>query len=148
MSAPPPPVGALEPGGWSHNEGGEIIEGRPQSNGSFAYFTHTRSLQPKDVWRTRVEVGGNVVVGFATEQYNVEKHGETAESTAWVLLSGGMTRIFPDISEDGQEHVHPDHLRPHIPEAPFDLAVRCEPISNVPQIQFNDDTTLHRAGSH
>ena len=78
MSAPsPPPVDALEPQGWSHNEGGEIIERRPQSKGGLALFKHARSLQPKDVWRTRVEVGGIAFVGFATEKYNAEKHRET-----------------------------------------------------------------------
>jgi hypothetical protein len=143
MSAPSPPVGALEPAGWSHNEGGEITEGRPQSKGGYAVFRHTRALQAKDVWRMRVEVGGHAYVGFATEQFNVEKHGETYESVAWVYLGNGSTRIRPAISEDGQEHYHQDQLRPHIPEAPFDLALRCEAVSNVPQIQFNDDDVWH-----
>jgi hypothetical protein len=40
-------------------------------------------------------------------------------------------------------HWHLNHLRPHIPEAPFDLAVRCEAVSNVLQIQFNDDDVWH-----
>ena len=140
MSAPPPPVDALEPGGWSHNQAGEITEGRPQGNGNgWAIFKHCRSLQAKDVWKMRVEVGGWANVGFASEQFNVEKHGETYKSTAYVVLSSGTTRIFPDISEDGQDHYHDCHLGPHIPEAPFDLALRCEAVSNVPQIQFNDD---------
>jgi hypothetical protein len=141
MSAPP--VGALEPEGWSHSGNGEITEGRPQCRGGYACFKHTRSLQAKDVWRTRVEIGGNARVGFATEEFNAEKHGETVDSTAAVNLYNGTTCIFPDISENGQEHVHPNHLRPHIPEAPFDLAVRCEAVSNVPQIQFNDDDVWH-----
>ena len=87
MSAPPPPVDALEPGGWSHSGNGEITEGRPQRNGNgWANFKHTRALQPKDVWRMRVEVGGDAWVGFASEQYNAEKPGETGKSTAWVYL--------------------------------------------------------------
>ena len=144
MSAPPPPVDALEPGGWSHNGNGEITEGRPQGKGGGgAYFKHSRSLLAKDVWRMRVEVGGDVFVGFATEKYNAEKHGETNKSTAWVRLTDGTTDINSDISEDGQRHCHDDHLGPHIPEAPFDLAVRCEAVSNVPQIQFNDDNVWH-----
>ena len=144
MSAPSPPVDALEPQGWSHSEGGEIIEGRPQGKGGWnAYFKHTRSLQAKDVWRMRVEVGGTARVGFAPEQYNVEKDGETYKSTAWVRLGCGMTFIHPDISQDGRQHFHGGHLGPHIPEAPFDLAVRCEAVSNVPQIQFNDDDVWH-----
>jgi hypothetical protein len=91
----------------------------------------------------RVEVGGSAWVGFGSEQYNAEKHGETGKSTAGVNLSYGTTFIDPDISEDGQEHFHSGHLRPHIPEAPFDLALRCEAVSNVPQIQFNDDDVWH-----
>ena len=58
-------------------------------------------------------------------------------------LRSGTTHINPGISEDGQYHCHPDHLRPHIPKAPFDVAVRCEAVSNVPQIQFNDDDVWH-----
>ena len=127
-----PPVDALEPEGWSHNGNGEIIEGRPQGKiNSYAYFKHSRSLQAKDVWRMRVEVGGRAYIGFATEEYNVEKHWETYKSIAYVRLSGGMawllgsgsTCINTDISQDGQQHFYPHHLGPHIPEAPFDLAV-------------------------
>ena len=91
----------------------------------------------------RVEVGGSARVGFATEQYNVEKHGETNKSTACVCLDDGTTCIKTDISQDGQDHYHDRHLGPHIPEAPFDLALRCEAVSNVPQIQFNDDDVWH-----
>jgi hypothetical protein len=141
--APSPPVGALEPEGWSHNGAGEIIEGRPQSKRYAAFFKHTRSLQAKDVWKMRVEVGGDAWVGFATEQYNAEKPGETYKSTARVALNDGTTDIFPDISVDGKDHFHHVHLGPHIPEAPFDLALRCEAVSNVPQIQFNDDDVWH-----
>ena len=82
MSAAPSPLGALEPEGWSHNEGGEIIEGRPQSKGDWALFKHSRLLRAKDVWRVRVEVGGYASVGFASEQCNSEKHLETGQSTA------------------------------------------------------------------
>jgi hypothetical protein len=84
-----------------------------------------------------------VLVGFAPDQYNAEKDGETYKSTAWVSLGSGTTFILPDISQDGQHHCYGSHLRPHIPEAPFDLAVRCEAVSNVPQIQFNDDDVWH-----
>jgi hypothetical protein len=143
MSAPPPPVDALEPEGCSHDEGGEITEGRPQGKGGYAHFKHSRALQAKDVWRTRVEVGGNAWIGFASEKYNAEKNGETHKSTAHVSLGTGTTHFFPDISEDGQEHFHYGHLGHHIPEAPFDLALRCEAVSNVPQIQFNDDDVWH-----
>jgi hypothetical protein len=144
MSAPSPPVDALEPEGWGHNGQGEITEGRPQGKGGgYAVFKHSRVLQAKDVWKMRVEVGGDARVGFASEQFNAEKHNETHKSTAWVALDNGSTCIGTDISEDGQQHYHDDHLGPHIPEAPFDLAVRCEAVSNVPQIQFNDDDVWH-----
>jgi hypothetical protein len=95
----------------------------------------------------RVKVERDACVGFATEQYNAAKHTRTnirpGKSTSWVDLRNGSTRIRPDISQVGQDHDHPGHLRPHIPEAPFDLAVRCEAVSNVPQIQFNDDDVWH-----
>ena len=153
--APSPPVDALEPAGWSHNGKGEITEGRPQGKGGWtAYFKHTRALQAKDVWRMRVEVGGNAYVGFATEHYNAEKHWETHKSTAWVHLRIGTTDIFPDISQDGQHHSHHNHLGPHIPEAPFDLAVHaCAVKQSATFLRFNSTTTmcgttLHRAGPH
>ena len=135
MSTPSPPVDDLEPQGWSHNGEGEIFAGRPQcKDGGGACFKHTRPLQAKDVWRMRVEVGGYAFIGFATEHYNAEKHGETYESTAYVVLEDGSTVIDTDISQDGLNHFHYFHLQLHIPEAPFDLALRCEAISNVPQI--------------
>ena len=133
MSGVPSPPVALEHEGWSHDEGGKITEGRPQGKGGWAYFKHTRTLQAKDVWRMRVEVVGNAWVGFATEQYNVELNDETRKSAAYVSLGTGSTAIFSNISQDGQRHLYYDHLRPHIPKAPFDLAVRCEAVSNVPQ---------------
>ena len=58
-------------------------------------------------------------------------------------LYDGTTFIGTDISHDGQNHGHQNHLRTHIPETPFDLAVRCDGVSNVPQIQFNDDDVWH-----
>jgi hypothetical protein len=39
---------------------------------------------------------------------------------------------------------HRSHIGPvHIPEAPFGLALRCEAVSNVPQMAFNDDDVWH-----
>ena len=65
------------------------------------------------------------MVGFATERYDVEKHGETYNSTTRLYLSNGSTDIYSDISEDGQEHEHPDHLEDQLPETkPYDVALR------------------------
>jgi hypothetical protein len=91
-----------------------------------------------------VEGGGaHAYVGFATESFDVEKHGETIKSTAAVLLSNGTTLISSDISKDGEGHIHCGHLKDYIPKTlPFDLTWLCaviEAVSNVPQIQFNDD---------
>ena len=47
-------------------------------------------------------------------------------------MGNGMVSIGSGISRDGQVHFHHGHLRPHIPEAPFDLALRCDAVSNVP----------------
>ena len=84
------------------------------------------------------------MVGFATEQCNVEKDGETHKSSAFVDLGDGNTFINTDISQDGQEHFHPSHLKDHIPETkPYDVAVRITKDGNLPQIQFNDDSVWH-----
>jgi hypothetical protein len=145
MSGSPPPGDVLAPEGWAHDDGGEIAEGKPQSKGGAAYFMHSRELQAHDVLRTKVvQVGGSAIVGFATESYDVEKHGETHKSTAWVDLSNDTTRIGSDISRDGQHHTHLDHLKDYIPKTlPYDLALRISKDGNVPQIQFNDDAVWH-----
>jgi hypothetical protein len=116
----PPPVDALAPEGWAHNEGGEISEGTPRStpeNWSDAFFRHSRELQAHDVLRTKVvKVGRYAIVGFATESYDVEKHGETTKGTAWVSLYNGTMAIYSDISQDGEKHLHPGHLKDNIPK--------------------------------
>ena len=142
----PPPVDVLAPEGWAHSEGGEIAEGKPQwCKGNAAYFMHSRELQAHDVLRTKVvKVGGIACVGFAAESYDVEKHGETDKSTAWVYLSNGTTVIYSDISRDGEEHIHRNHLNNYIPKTlPYDLALRISKDGNVPQVQFNDDAVWH-----
>ena len=136
----------LDTAGWAHNGNGEIVNGQTRSRGNDAYFKHAQELQGGDVWRTRVEdeEGGSPEIGFAAEQYNVEKHGETEDSTARVYLGNGSTRIYSGISQDGQDYYHPGHLEDHIPKTePYDLALRCEAVSNVPQIQFNDNDVWH-----
>ena len=139
MPGSPPPVDALEPGGWAHDGNGEIGEGKPRSKGSVAYFKHSRELQAQDVLRMQVVEGGDASVGFAAESYDVEKHWKTYKSIAWVFLTTGSTYISSDISEDGEEHYHFD-LGPHIPKTlPYDVALRINKDGNVPQIQFNDD---------
>ena len=67
-----------------------------------------------------VEEGGDARVGFAGAGFDVEKPWEAHKSTAWVSLGRCETRIYSDISLDGQYHSHPRHLRPHIPEASID----------------------------
>lgn len=116
MSGSPPPVDVLAPEGWAHDGNGEITEGKPQSTGGFvaAPFKHSRELQAQDVLRTKVVEGRNARVGFATESYDVEKHGETIESTAWVNLFNGTTVIRSDISQDGEQHVHNYHLKDYM----------------------------------
>ena len=113
----PPPVDVLEPEGWAHNGNGEIAEGRPQwCEGGVARFRHSRELQAQDVLRTRVVEEGNAYVGFATESFDVDKHVETITSTAVVGLPVGTTLIHTGISEDGEEHYHPRHLKDLIPK--------------------------------
>ena len=74
----------------------------------------------------------------------MEKDGETHKSTAWVNLHSGTTVIQSDISRDGEQHVHLNHLKDYIPKTlPYDLALRITKDGNVPQIQFNDDGVWH-----
>jgi hypothetical protein len=144
MSSSSPPVDVLAPEGWAHSEGGEMVEGKPRSCVGHAFFRHSRELQAHDVLRTQVVEGGGAWVGFATESYDVEKHGETIKSTAGVSLSTGTTVIDSDISSDGEFHYHPDHLKGYIPKTlPYDVALRINKDGNVPQIQFNDDSVWH-----
>ena len=142
----------LDTAGWAHSEEGEIVNGEPRCpKGGYAHFKHSQELQGGDVWRMRVE-GGLAGVGFANEQYNVEKHDETRQSTAWVYRGNGTTFIRTDISLDGQQHHHHGHLKDHLPETkPYDVAFR---ISTATCLRFNSTTTvcgttLHRkAGPH
>ena len=145
LGSSPPPVDALAPEGWAHNEEGEIVEGKLQSKGDFARFRHSRELQAQDVLRTKVvEVGVNACVGFATESYDVEKHRATEKSIARVDLCNGTTVILSDISQDGEDHYHPRHLKDYIPKTlPYDVALRTSKDGTVPQIQFNDDAVWH-----
>ena len=149
----------LDTAGWVHNGRGEVVNGQTRSpEGLEAYFKHAQELQGGDVWRMRVEGGGALVVGgaivgFATEQFNVEKDEETSNSTAHVSLDDGSTNIYSDISEDGEYHFHDDHLKDHIPETkPYDLALRITKDGSY--YRFNSTmtvcgTTLHRkAGPH
>jgi hypothetical protein len=147
----------LEHAGWSSNEDGEVVNGLPRSKGGadWACFKHAQELKANDVWRMRVEVGGDACFGIAGAGLDVERFSDLGgvqrvsgwKSIAMVYLAHGHTFIRPDISLDGQDHSHFDYqccgLGLHIPQAPFDLAVRCEAVSNVPQIQFNDDGVWH-----
>jgi hypothetical protein len=135
----------LDTAGWAHNGSGEIVNGEPRSpEGDVAYFKHAQELLGGDVWRMRVEGGGGALVGFATEQYNVEKDWETNESSSFVALDDGTTGILSDISHDGQRHWHDGHLEDHIPATkPYDVALRIAKDDNLPQIQFNDDSVWH-----
>jgi hypothetical protein len=134
----------LDTAGWAHNGSGEIVNGETRSpEGGDAFFKHAQELQGGDVWRMRVE-GGGAEIGFATEQYNVEKPRETCRSIALVELYDGTTRIGTDIGRDGQRHYHQGHLKDHIPETePYDVALRVTKDGNLPQIQFNDDSVWH-----
>ena len=142
--------------GWAHNGSGEIVNRQTRSpRGIIAYFKHAQELQAHDVLRTKVE-GGGAYVGFATESYDVEKHVETEKSIAWVNLCDGTTVIRSEISQDGEDHLHPRHLKDYIPKTlplrlkdyipktvPYDLALRINKDGNVPQIQFNEDGEWH-----
>jgi hypothetical protein len=72
-----------------------------------------------------------------------KKNGETFRSTARAYLCDGTTAVASDIVQDGEDHIHPEHFKDHIPKTnPYDVALRCDK-GNVPQIQFNDDGVWH-----
>ena len=59
-------------------------------------------------------------------------------------LYDGTTFINSDISEDGENHYHSDHLEDHIPKTlPYDLALRINKDGNMPQLRFNEDGEWH-----
>ena len=97
----------------------------------WAFFKHSQDIQTSDVFRMHVRQGLGceirAYVGFAGEGFDVHKHGETGQNTAHVLLADGTSMIGADISRDGEQHY--GLLRPRIPEAPFDLALRCEAVT-------------------
>ena len=89
-------------------------------------------------------VEGSAFVGFAAESYDVEKHWETEQSIAGMDLYDGTTGINPDISRDGEQHIHGGHLEDYIPKTlPYDLALRINKDGNMPQLQFNEDGEWH-----
>jgi hypothetical protein len=93
----------------------------------------------------RVVEGGGAIVGFATEQFNVE-NVETHKSTAWVRLGDGTTDVGSAISQEGKWHYHPNHLRPLLPKTkPYDLELRCGTLmeEDMPQLRFNKDGVWH-----
>ena len=105
-SMPGASLGALPPAGWKCGDGnGEIKNGEPQCKEAVAVFKHSQSLEPEDVWTMKVACKSRARIGFALEGYDVERDGETCESTAFVTLGmDGTTVIRSDISEDGKEH--------------------------------------------
>ena len=140
-------LGALPPAGWACSEGGEIKNGELQckEDENYALFKHSQSLEAEDVLRMKVvAAGGGAKVGIAAEGYNVERHRETYESTAVVVLSSGTTDIRSDISEDGELHLHYELLKDLIPKTlPYDLALRISKDGNMPQLRFNEDREWH-----
>ena len=113
------PLWALPPAGWACGEDGEIKNGEPQckEEESRAYFKHSQSLKAEDVLRMTVVAGGGACVGIAAEGFDAERHEETYKSIAAVRLDDGTTVIRPDISEDGEHHLHPG--LPHPQDSPL-----------------------------
>ena len=127
---------------WAHSGQGKLINGQTQCNGGgYALFKQSQALGFGSEWRMRVD-GGTPAVGFAGRAFDVVKL-ETCKSTARLVLHTGSTLIYSDASLDGEEHCHDNHLHPLIPKAPYDLALRCDPDGNVPQVQFNEDGLWH-----
>ena len=79
---------------------------------------------------------------------DVEKRRETYKSTAKVDLSTGNTTIFSDISKDGEQHVHLDLLKDHIPETLpttwLFASIRTAICHSFGSTRTGSGTTLHR----
>jgi hypothetical protein len=61
-----------------------------------------------------------------------------------VFLECGSTKIFSDISNDGEQHYHRALLEDYIPKTlPYDLALRINKDGNMPQLRFNEDGQWH-----
>jgi hypothetical protein len=135
----------LDASGWSHNNKGKVAGGRPQwISDSAAHFKHAQPLASGDVWRCRVEFMAGVLLGFAGQAYDPERHGETYKSIVKVDLDGGNTFIGEGASLDGQEHSHFAHMAQHVPKTtPYDVALRINKGSKVPEVQFNEDGAWH-----
>jgi hypothetical protein len=92
----------------------------------------------------KVEGGRRAGAGFAGEAYDPARDDETYDSTAFVHLVDGSTRIYPGLNLDEEKHFHRGHLRPHVPSSPpFEMALRVDRDRNVPQVQFNEDGVWH-----
>ena len=141
-----PTPGGGEDDAWKHCVGGEVVEGRPQWRSGVkrkAYFKNKKPLRGGDVWRMRLDNFVYAVVGFAGEEYEPASHSMVhASHLCELFLFDGKTVIHSGISLNGEDHVHHGHVK--IPKsAPCDLALRCDPDGNVPQVQFDEDGVWH-----
>jgi hypothetical protein len=138
----------LDPAGWVNDGSGlvvnNVIQRSPALEPGYTHFKHEHPLCAGDILSMYVEEGHAGYVGFAGQSYNPKRAAETCTDTARLRLGRGTAGIFKDLSADNREKWSVSHLASHIPKtAPYDLALRCEAVSNVPQIQFNDDDVWH-----
>jgi hypothetical protein len=138
---------SFNPAIWKHGGGGKIVSMQPQWANDTAshegpHFKYCQALSAGDVWKMRVEEGDRdaLWVGFCGELFEPAMLSETFQCTAMVGLGHGSTAIYSGLSLDGQKHTCKFHLKPYlVTTTPFDIALRCNPDSNMPQIQFNGD---------
>merc|ERR1711871_1134880 len=159
----------LEASGWECSiDHGAVADDRPQwvaaapgastststiarPRVSIAFFKHSRALAPGDVFKLRVEGGDGALVGLATEQYVPESHAlgtPGSNNTCFYLgLDDGSSTMGMHMSMDGKSHDLEGTVLNHVPVAyPYDVALRCNKITNSPQVQFNDDDVWHNLG--
>ena len=142
---------AIDGTGWADDGKGEVVAGKPRlkdgyGRHDYACFKHSQATPTGDVWTMQVdEEGQYAYIGFAGADFDPARYGETCNSTATVHLGDGTTYIFPDLSLDGQQHHHRDHLGPHLPPktGSFVVSLRADADGNVPQVQFNQDGVWH-----
>jgi hypothetical protein len=136
----------------SHDDLGSLLDQEDRENyldfeDREAYFKHSQPFLPGDVLRFTVdECLEFSSSGFAGAELDPSKFfsEEISSAAAWVHLGDGTTSVLGGISLDGRDYSHDDHIFAHLPEAaPYDVALRVETGSNVPQIQFNEDGAWH-----
>ena len=130
----------------------------PASPGYHMHCKHPAALYAGDVWSMTAADVGSSTVGFVGDAYDVKtsSRDDAGQGIAWMTLDEGTTCIRSDFSLDEKEHIATYHLPipgneigedgyPIYREdwEPYQLSLRIDKESHVPQAQFNEDGVWH-----